>query len=142
MTEPAIGFNQAGYDEHKKIVREVTRRMMNEQPNRARWQQHRGGGGGETIWFEIDEVVCDSYGTEETYLLVTATWYTGGCSKTPPGAEYSGQYKVYDLCQFFSEHTATDLVGSVGKATYFYPLSGYCEPRWIVDMLCDTPECA
>ena len=29
MTEPAIGFNQAGYDEHKKVVREVNRRMMN-----------------------------------------------------------------------------------------------------------------
>lgn len=98
-----------------------------------------GGGGGETIWFTIDEMVCDPYGVEETYLLVTAEWYTGGCSKTPPGAEYGGQYKVYDICGYFG--TPGDMEGTRGRATYMYPLTGYCEPRWIMDDACYEPSC-
>lgn len=43
MTSKVIGFNEDGYEQYKKIAREVTRRMMNEGPHRARWQQLRGG---------------------------------------------------------------------------------------------------
>jgi hypothetical protein len=39
----AIGFNEEGYEQYKKVAREVTRRMMNQGPHRARWQQLRGG---------------------------------------------------------------------------------------------------
>lgn len=41
MPEHVIGFNQDGYDEHRKIVREVTRRVKNETPHRARYQNPR-----------------------------------------------------------------------------------------------------
>jgi hypothetical protein len=46
MTDVAIGFNEAGYGEYKQIAREVSRRMMNEQPHRGRWQQKEISGGG------------------------------------------------------------------------------------------------
>lgn len=41
MTDSVIGFNQEGYDEHRKIVREVTRRMRNETPPRGRYRNPR-----------------------------------------------------------------------------------------------------
>lgn len=125
-----------------KTVREVARRMMNEKPDRGRWQFHGGSGGGHTIWFEISQVLCPGTDyVEETTLVVTPTWYTGGCNKTPPGATYEGTYEVFDICNLLRGLTPTDLEGGTGKATYMYPLSGYCEPRWIVDEVCPQPEC-
>mgnify|MGYP006315133021 FL=1 len=143
MTEPVIGFNREGYDEHKKMVREVNRRMMNEKPHRGRWQQREGGGGGDTIWFTIDSVLCpETDYVAETTLVVTATWYTAGCNKIPPGANDDGTYSVYDLCSYLQGLTPADLVSGTGRATYHYPLTGTCEPRWIIDDLCPQPECA
>lgn len=102
-----------------------------------------GGGGGHTIWFTIDSVLCpDTDYVYETTLVVTATWYTAGCSKTPPGANDDGTYNVYDLCNYLNGLTPTDLISGTGRATYHYPLTGYCEPRWIIDDLCPQPECA
>lgn len=126
-----------------KTVREVARRMMNEQPHRGRWQFHGGSGGGHTIWFTIDSVLCpETDYVAETTLVVTATWYTNGCSKTPPGANDDGTYNVHDLCSYLSGLTVEDLTGGVGRATYHYPLTGDCEPRWIIDDLCPSSECA
>lgn len=101
-----------------------------------------GSGGGHTIWFEISQVLCPGTDyVEETTLVVDATWYTGGCSKVPPGANDDGTYNVYDICNFTRGLTPTDLAAGVGKATYMYPLTGACEPRWIIDELCPQPEC-
>jgi len=44
MSDEIIGFNRDGAEQYKKIAREVTRRMQNETPHRARWQQKGGGG--------------------------------------------------------------------------------------------------
>jgi len=102
-----------------------------------------GSGGGHTIWFTIDSVLCpETDYVAETTLVVTATWYNQGCTKTPPGANYEGTYDVYDLCNYLRGLTPTDLVGGTGRATYHYPLTGYCVPRWIIDDLCPQPECA
>jgi hypothetical protein len=102
-----------------------------------------GSGGGHTIWFTIDDVLCpDTDYVDETILVVTAEWYSGGCSKTPPGATYEGTYEVYDVCSYLNGLTPTDLIGTKGRATYHYPLTGYCEPRWIIDDLCASAECA
>ncbi len=124
-----------------KTVREVARRMRNETPQRGRWQQ-RPGGGGETIWFTIDDMLCPGtdYVDEET-LVVSMEYYTGGCSKTPPGANDDGTYNVYNYCGQFVGLTRSDLLGTKGKATYAYPTAGYCEPRWFVDFLCAQPQC-
>lgn len=101
-----------------------------------------GSGGGHTIWFTIEEVLCpDGYEVTEKTLVVTADWYTGGCSKTPPGANYDGTYNVYDLCNYLLDQVDAELPGTVGRATYHYPLTGDCEPRWIIDDLCHRPEC-
>jgi len=126
-----------------KTVREVARRMMNQKPERGRWQFHGGtGGGGETIWFTITDVLCpETDYVAETTLVVTATWYTGGCAKVPPGAEYGGEYHVYDLCNYLYGLATSDLIGTTGRATYMYPLTGACEPKWVIDDLCAQPEC-
>jgi hypothetical protein len=101
-----------------------------------------GGGGGETIWFTITDVLCpESDYVAETTLVATATWYSQSCTGTPPGAEYGGEYHVYDLCNYLSGLTPTDLVGTTGRATYMYPLTGGCEPKWVIDDLCAQPEC-
>jgi hypothetical protein len=101
-----------------------------------------GGGGGNTIWFTINALLCPltDY-VDESVLVVTAIWYTGGCSEIPPGANDDGTYNVYDLCNYLSGLVESDLVGTVGRATYHYPLTGYCEPQWIIDDLCAQPEC-
>lgn len=102
-----------------------------------------GGGGGHTIWFTITDVLCpETDYVDETTIVVEATWYNQSCSGTPPGANYDGTYDVYDLCSYLSGLVADDLIGTVGRATYHYPLTGYCEPRWIIDDLCHAPDCA
>jgi hypothetical protein len=101
-----------------------------------------GSGGSHTIWFTIDSVLCpDADYVDESTLVVNATWYTNGCEKTPPGANEDGTYNVYDICNYLSGMTPADLVGTTGRATYHYPLTGYCEPRWLIDDLCAQPEC-
>lgn len=100
------------------------------------------GGGGETIWFTIAEVLCpDTDYVAETTLVVTPTWYSRSCTGTPPGAEYGGEYYVYDLCNYLYGLTPSDLLGTTGRATYMHPLTGACEPKWIIDDLCAQPEC-
>ena len=136
-------FGDKAVQQIVKTVREVSRRIRNEKPERGRWQFHGGGGGGgETIWFTITDVLCpETDYVVETTLVVTPTWYTGGCSKTPPGAEYGGEYYVYDLCNYLSYYTATELIGKTGRAGYYYPLTGSCVPKWIVEDLCGEPQC-
>ncbi len=143
MTDVAIGFNKEGYEEYKQIAREVSRRVMNDKPHRGRWQQKEQGGGGHTIWFTIDDVLCPGvdYDVTEETLVVTADWYAAGCSKTPPGANEDGTYNVYDFCTGFNGLTPNELIGTKGKATYAYPLTGACEPRWMIDFLCGLPQC-
>lgn len=102
-----------------------------------------GSGGGHKIWFTIVDVLCpDTDYVEEVTLVVEAMYYMAGCGSVPPGANYDGTYDVFDVCNYLNGLTETDLIGTVGKATYMYPLgSGYCEPKWIIDDLCASPEC-
>jgi hypothetical protein len=101
-----------------------------------------GSGGGHTIWFTINDVLCPNTDyVAETTLVVTATWYNRSCTGTPPGANYDGTYNIYDLCNYMQGLTPTDLVNGTGRATYHYPLTGYCEPRWVIDDLCPQPVC-
>lgn len=97
-----------------------------------------GAGGGNTMWFDITEVVCADDYTPESYLLVEWTYFSGGCS-TPPGANYDGTYNVYDICGYMG--IPENLTATKGRATYMYPRDGYCEPRWIIDDLCYEPRC-
>ena len=105
----------------------------------------RGGnkGGNHEIWFTIDSVYCaDSY--DAKHLVVTATHYSKSCTGVPPGANADGTYSIYDICSILDFYTDAYLEsgGVVGRATYMYPLTGYCEPLWIVDTICGSPECA
>ena len=136
-------FGDKAVQQIAKTVREVSRRIRNEKPERGRWQFQGGsGGGGHTIWFTITDVLCpDTDYVSETTLVVTATWYTAGCSKTPPGANDDGSYNVYDLCSYLNGLTPADLMGGTGRATYHYPLTGTCTPKWIIDDLCPQPSC-
>jgi hypothetical protein len=138
-------FGDKAVKQIAKTVREVARRMMNEKPNRGRWQFHGGsggGGGGHTIWFTIDSLLCpEADYVAETTLVVTATHYNQSCAGTPPGANYEGTYDVYDICNYLHGLVEDDLLGTTGRATYMYPLTGACEPRWVIDDLCAQPEC-
>jgi hypothetical protein len=102
-----------------------------------------GGGGGHHIWFTIDEVICDPY-TLATTLIATPTFYSRGCSAAIPGTNSYGQVEVSDICSILTYYRAEWLKsgGVVGRATYMYPRDGYCEPLWLVDAICGTPECA
>lgn len=143
MPEKGVIFGENAAKQIAKTVREVARRTVNEMPQRGRWHGRRGGsGGGHTIWFTIEDMLCPAtdYVEEET-LVVTAEWYTGGCSKTPPGANDDGTYSVYDICNYLHGLVPEDLIGTKGRATYHYPLTGECEPRWIIDDLCAQPQC-
>jgi len=141
MAENLIGFNEAGAEQYKKIAREVTRQMQNETPHRARWQQSRGGGGSERIWFMIDSVECDIYTGAKT-LTVIPTWFTGGCTAAIPGEDSYGYVEIEDVCSTLSFFTAEQLLGGTGSATRMYPRTGTCEPKWLVDDICVVPECA
>lgn len=107
---------------------------------------HAGGagGGGETMWFTIVEMLCpDGYEITENTLVVNPIWYTGKCGKIPPGANDDGTYNIYDLCEYLKDQVSEELAGTTGRATYFYPFdSENCEPRWILSDLCHQPECA
>jgi hypothetical protein len=101
------------------------------------------GGTGHHIWFTIDSVICNDDDTKT--LIVTPTWYTGGCEATIPGEDDYGLIEVDDPCRLLEFYTAEWLEsgGIVGRATYMYPRNtAYCVPRWLVDTICGTPECA
>lgn len=107
------------------------------------WMADGVGGGAQRIRFTIAEVHCpDPYdSSDELYVSVDWTYYTGGCSATPPGVEYDGTIKVYDSC-ILDYYTSDSLIGKEGSATYFYPREdSYCSARWIVDSICGQPEC-
>ena len=102
-----------------------------------------GGGGGigsHQIWFTIISVECPS--AVETILTVDPTWYTGGCTIAIPDADPYGYVIVEDVCEILQFYTAEWLVGKTGRATYMYPRTGDCVPKWLVDTICGSPECA
>ena len=99
-----------------------------------------GSGGTHEIWFTIIGVECPS--PTETILTVSPTWYTGGCTAAIPGEDSYGYVIVEDVCSILAYYTAEDLVNRVGRATYMYPRAGTCTPKWLVDTICGSPECA
>lgn len=115
-------------------------------PVDLRWDDDRGvwtavGGSTDSVWFTIDESICaDSY--DERRLLATPDWSTGGCNTAIPGIDsYTGQITIYDICNVLSYYTDDGLPGLVGRATYMYPRTGGCTPKWIVDTICGETEC-
>lgn len=105
-----------------------------------------GGGGGQRIWFTIVSVECVS--ATEMILTVQPTWFTGGCVAAIPGQDSYGYVTVEDVCSILLYYTADWLDGTVdgvpktGSATYMFPRTGYCTPKWLVDEICGSPECA
>lgn len=124
-----------------KTVREVSRRMMNQAPKRQRWHGRPAGGNGHHIWFTVISVACDPDTSAKT-LTVEVTWYTGGCTAPVPGADSYGYVEVEDVCSILEFYTAEDLPTMTGRATYMFPRSGECVPKWLVDTICEGPECA
>lgn len=98
-------------------------------------------GGTHEIWFVISSVICNANGTMT--LVVTPTYYTGGCKTSIPGQDSYGHVVVEDICSILSYYTATWLGhgGVIGRATYMYPRTGYCVPVWLVDQICGQPTC-
>jgi hypothetical protein len=109
---------------------------------RQRRQAVRGSGtDSHHIWFEIAEVIC--HDDDSMSLLVNPTWYTGGCTAKIPGEDSYGQITVEDPCSILQLYTAEFLEsGVMGRATYMYPRSSYCEPEWLLDTICGQPSCS
>lgn len=141
--EEGFLLGKTGIDQIGRIVREEAARLKNPQQHRGRWLDLTSppGSGTPSIWFEIIESICaDSY--DDRHLIVLPTWATSGCTRSLPGEdEYDGTIAVYDVCNTFGYFTDAELPGKIGRATYMYPRSGYCTPRWIVDEICGETEC-
>lgn len=109
-----------------------------------RWEvMDAGSGGSDFMWFTIIEAHCpDSY-DPDTYLIVEPLYVPGGCTKTPPGGVGDGTYKFYELCSDdFDGQVASELAGTIGNGHYVFPWqSEACEPKWIINLLCNIPEC-
>jgi hypothetical protein len=97
---------------------------------------------GHQIWFEIIEANCIDEQHPERSLTVIPLYYTGGCDAIPPLQDYDGTIEVFDACDDLIYFVNDELIGKTGRATLFYPLDGYCEPRWLLDKICYQPECA
>lgn len=115
------------------------------------WIALPSGGGTATheMWFTIQEVVCpDGYEVTQKTLKVVPLWYTGRCGQVPPGREDDGTWHVYDICQYLKDQVDSELPGTIGRATYFYPYTADdydpppCVPAWILAELCHQPECS
>jgi len=120
-----------------------------------------GGGSGGTHWIEftVVDVYCpgdddydDDIGKGRLYVDAEVNWYTGGCSKNPPGFdEYSQTVRIFDSCRgIFKFFTADQLLGESppyvepmsGDAVYVYPFGGdECVPEWHVKAVCGVPSC-
>jgi hypothetical protein len=139
-------FGKTAVEQLARAVRDNEHRMMLPRGHRGRWQFHGGSGGTHEIWFTIISVECVS--ATEMILTVNPTWYTGGCTASIPGEDSYGYVEVEDVCSILSFYTAEWLDGSLdgipktGRATYMYPRTGDCIPKWLVDTICGTPECA
>lgn len=99
-----------------------------------------GSGGTHRIYFTVTDYLCIS--ETEIELTVVATWYTGGCTAAIPGENSYGEITVTDPCGKSLFFAAIDLTGKSGFATYMYPRTGTCEPKWMLDDLCGIPECS
>jgi hypothetical protein len=144
MTEQGNQLSDKAVEQLDKTVREVARRMMNERQRRGRWQWHGGGGGTHEVWATIDSVECDEYTSQIEYVMATPTYYTGGCNADAiPGIDSYGMIRVEEICEMFTAYyTAEQLVGKTIRATYMKPLTGDCVAKWLVDLVCGSPECA
>jgi len=112
----------------------------------AEWQvieydQEGGSGSGSvSIWFVIDDVVCDEI-TGERYIVVTPHRIAPPC-ETVPGADEYGLINVYDdgfLC-ILNQYTDEELLGLRGEATYASDIGGTCVASWTLEDLCDAGE--
>jgi hypothetical protein len=118
-----------------------------------------GGGGGGTHWIEftVVDVYCpgdydydDNIGRGRWYVDAEVNWYTGGCTKSPPGFdEYSQTVRIFDKC-IFKFYTMDQLLGESppyvepmsGEAIWIYPFrSDDCVPEWHVEAVCGIPSC-
>lgn len=132
-------FGSKAVEQLARAVRDNEHRMMLPRGQRGRWQFH--GGGGATsyrIYFEIASYDCIS--DTEVEITVTVLWFTGGCTADIPGS-YGETVVVKDPCGILLFYPAATLPGKTGFATYMYPRTGDCEPKWLLDDICGTPEC-
>ena len=107
----------------------------------------RGGTSAHTMWFSIVDVHCPDDYDPQWYIRVTPLYYTGNCGSVPPGRQEDGYWHFYSLCGFDSDQVDSELPGTVGWGTYFYPYTAddydppACVPVWLILDLCGMPEC-
>lgn len=114
MTEPTV-FGPQATEQIVKTVREVSRRMMNETPNRARWQHQPGGAVVTRVRFEI----VSSDPTTLTGLGTILSWNYGFTQSQIPASILGNT--VIELCDpkgCMLNEPNVDLTGRQGDAEY------------------------
>lgn len=148
MTEPVIGFNREGAEQYKKIAREVTRRMMNETPHRARWQQRQGSTGAKIISFQIVsstpgdrraqvEILQRSFSgpvfgseLEDSTVVV---YDTDGCHLNEPNIDLTGRRGKAVLMLVDAEAAALHFPDEYDPPEYYWNVLTLCCPSIICD---------
>lgn len=109
-------FGDKAVKQIAKTVREVSRRMMNEKPQRGRWQ-FQGGGGGRVTSVRFNIVSSDP--TTLSGLAYIIAW-DYGFSKTQIPATIAGN-TVIEICDpmgCFLNEPNVDLTDRAGVAVY------------------------
>jgi hypothetical protein len=147
-------FGDKAVQQIAKTVREVSRRIRNEKPERGRWQFQGGGGGGETIRFEIYDADCENRSAVVRILSsktsahnVTGSYTIEGETEVNEAGETvaSRFVEAYDKTGCYLNESNKNLRLRMGYATYLYgrPLHDY-DPwqAWEVTALCEQQtEC-
>lgn len=138
-------FGDKAVQQIAKTVREVSRRIRNEKPERGRWQFQGAGGGGETIRFEIYAADCDNRSAVVQILSsrlsshnVTDSYTIDGQTEVNElGETVASRFvAVYDKAGCYLNESNRNLRTRVGYAAYVYgrPLHQY-DPWWAWEVI-------
>lgn len=146
MTEPTV-FGTKATEQIATTVREVARRVMNEQPHRARWQHQSSGGGTQIISFSIVSSVA---GSQFANVEILQRAFTG----TVYGSDLGDTVVVvYDTDGCHLNEPNVDLTGRRGKAVLMlvdaqaaalHFADDYDPPKWywnVLTLCCPTIIC-
>lgn len=132
MDSRGVILGKQATEQLAKVVREHSRRVVNETPQRPRWHGRPGSGGVQVIRFELTaEVVVNS---QFTALVKSRPIGTRTVSEE---TEY-GTVTVHDMIGCLLDEDEADLIGRQGYATYLETRDEYDTPtkRWEITSLC------
>lgn len=149
MVEKGGALGPKARDQIKRIVREDARKMMNEMPQRGRWQNNSGSGStgsGLIVRFRI----VASYFCGQCYAdaRVISVPYGVSLADLPDVDTYDNNaVRVYDRTGRYLNEPPEDLLNRIGYAQYMTPLEdGPCPDTYfsaweIISLPCSEVTC-